>query len=812
MSSLSASIVPLATPDPSGPSLPSPTDKSLSSNGSGATPSVLPRRSRSLSHTGIYHAPGSRPPTPPAHHGPVPHLDTATTNLQLQAMRDEMAHLGQQFQEQAAEHYQQIQTLTTAKDHELNALRSQLSSLSLPSVATSNTHTLRLKASDFPKFGGRDNENVDDWIAKVSAIAEYSGLSDRDLLQQLPLLLINKASTWFTNLGHNQRSSLSTWKLWQDALCNAFYMPNHRATLRRQCLYRTLQGNESFTDYFHSKTSLQHYVYPDGTPTSELIDDLVAGLPVTMHPLVKAGITPAMTLENFRRHLMDLEPGLRMSRSQPRSNNRSTYNNSVPATQVSTRPSAPRTPCTCGGMHWRKDCPTQHRPAAPNFGTPQTPTPTSGSPAYRPPQKSFGNTSLPRFNPPRGSANATPTGNNVRWTPRPPAPTANTVRPTSLSLVSSGPLSPSVQQHVRIRPKDATPSIPSLGSLSLETPWKDKTPVFAWAHLNSPADASVPRHQVCIDTGASISIMDATYARKHLPNVRPQIIDRFELCGLGSVSATSWIEVDFVFTSDDGLGDMVIPAAVYLVPNLPTKIILGNDLLKPMGATINLQDEQLTFSTRNGIIPISCQIPNPPLSPANPPLARIAEAFTLLPGHQARVLVTIDQSSLSTYIINPKPIGQYCHVARTVGTASDPTHFAHIMHVGDKPITLKPGLVIGHLSPAICSSLLVNNIQTDNTFVAETNTSTFPFEELRINLPQVLNIAPLQPENYAVPLDDYQGQLILQDHRIFPFTALQFQLLLTMFLRTWSMPCLSMRLECYHLETSMMLLRLQFLR
>jgi hypothetical protein len=32
-----------------------------------------------------------------------------------------------------------------------------------------------------------------------------------------------------------------------------------------------------------------------------------------MHPLIKAGLNPFMTLEDFRRHLIDLEPELRRS-------------------------------------------------------------------------------------------------------------------------------------------------------------------------------------------------------------------------------------------------------------------------------------------------------------------------------------------------------------------------------------------------------------------------------------------------------------------------------------------------------------------
>jgi hypothetical protein len=70
-----------------------------------------------------------------------------------------------------------------------------------PSNYTFAPNKPKLKASDLPKFSGKDNEDVDQWIEKVSAIYEYSGVHDSDLLQQLPLVLQGNALTWFTQLG-----------------------------------------------------------------------------------------------------------------------------------------------------------------------------------------------------------------------------------------------------------------------------------------------------------------------------------------------------------------------------------------------------------------------------------------------------------------------------------------------------------------------------------------------------------------------------------------------------------------------------------
>lgn len=93
----------------------------------------------------------------------------------------------------------------------------------------------KLKASDISKFYGKDSEDVDQWIEKVPAIFEDSGVRDSDLLQRLLLVLQGNALTWFTQLG-KERHALKTWHDWQLAIRNAFYMPNHPANLRRQCL------------------------------------------------------------------------------------------------------------------------------------------------------------------------------------------------------------------------------------------------------------------------------------------------------------------------------------------------------------------------------------------------------------------------------------------------------------------------------------------------------------------------------------------------------------------------------------------------
>ncbi|KAJ9101380.1 hypothetical protein QFC20_005262 [Naganishia adeliensis] len=58
-----------------------------------------------------------------------------------------------------------------------------------PTNLSSAPNKPKLQASDLPIFFGEDSEDIDQWIEKVSAIFEYSGVHDSDLLQQLPLVL-----------------------------------------------------------------------------------------------------------------------------------------------------------------------------------------------------------------------------------------------------------------------------------------------------------------------------------------------------------------------------------------------------------------------------------------------------------------------------------------------------------------------------------------------------------------------------------------------------------------------------------------------
>ena len=92
--------------------------------------------------------------------------------------------------EQLPERHVTIERDTPARDYSMT-----------PSHPATDLTRSRIKSSDLPKFHGKDHEDVDQWIEKVNAIYEYSGMRDNELLQHLPMILQGNALQWFTQLG-----------------------------------------------------------------------------------------------------------------------------------------------------------------------------------------------------------------------------------------------------------------------------------------------------------------------------------------------------------------------------------------------------------------------------------------------------------------------------------------------------------------------------------------------------------------------------------------------------------------------------------
>ncbi|ODO05189.1 hypothetical protein L198_01878 [Cryptococcus wingfieldii CBS 7118] len=191
------------------------------------------------------------------------------------------------------------------------------------------------------------------------------------------------------------------------------------------------------------------------------------------------------------------------------------------------------------------------------------------------------------------------------------------------------------------RPETSNPldSFPSL-SISREPPVRhDQSPAIAKAHFATDTEGS-PLRDIVIDSGAAITLMNAAYANEHLPTLTRHRLEKFQL-GLGAADCASFLMTDLHFPTAEG-GKAVIPANFYLANTESARVILGNDILHPMGAQINLGSLALRFRHVAGTIPIECTTAIPDAAPTPDPTTRpdafrLRQRLTLLPGHQARV-------------------------------------------------------------------------------------------------------------------------------------------------------------------------------
>ncbi|KAG7527249.1 hypothetical protein FFLO_07123 [Filobasidium floriforme] len=298
-------------------------------------------------------------------------------------------------------------------------------------------------------------------------------------------------------------------------------------------------------------------------------------------------------------------------------------------------------------MHWRRDCPQLNNIA----GTAAVPRPMTHL-AYRP--------SGPATHP-----NRIPIQKNVRWKNLPPpSPSTNIVmtrqaaRNRDRSILPAAqhtlPLAnePSITQDVTpVAPEPQTLLAPKIGtSQRLEERHHFKTPVYTLVRFNAGEGAL---HRLCVDSGSSISLMDEDFAKTHLQNTPRHTASSFQVMGLGRTFASSWIEADIHFISKEGK-PFNAPAAFFLVPNLKTKILLGNDMLETFGACIDLHAKTLKFNSYDSLIPITSSINQDEEKAVKIPI-RLKEAYIIRGGHQARVPVNLDSHSIpsNVYLVDP---------------------------------------------------------------------------------------------------------------------------------------------------------------
>jgi hypothetical protein len=225
------------------------------------------------------------------------------------------------------------------------------------------THAAKVKASDLPKYSGLDTEDIEVWIERLSAIFEANRVTDAEITGHISVTLKDNASLWYTKLGSDVRSSLSTWAAWKRVLRQRFQKANYATDKKREWKKRELKSDEKMSAYFDDKVYLQTFVFDSATSDRERIEDLMDGLPKYMVPVLKGSLLPGTDLLEFRRILLDYEDGLRPYRAW--NYKASEENGPVRSRTHSERPlrgteaPKPPRPCSCGGLHWYKDCPNK---------------------------------------------------------------------------------------------------------------------------------------------------------------------------------------------------------------------------------------------------------------------------------------------------------------------------------------------------------------------------------------------------------------------------------------------------------------------
>jgi hypothetical protein len=221
--------------------------------------------------------------------------------------------------------------------------------------------------------------------------------------------------------------------------------------------------------------------------------------------------------------------------------------------------------------------------------------------------------------------------------------------------------------------------------------------------------------------------MDRAFQQRHLPFVTIEYASSFVLEGIGERYCSSWIEVEISFVMDDKESTKY-PIAFYLTRGLTTQVIIGNDFLQPRGACIDLDQMAMTLRDSNLQIPINCFAPEQ-VDPYAP-LVRVKEAFTVKPGHEARIPAVVSKPPITEFfVIDPiDTTHPSLRTARSVHRSDAPIVYVHIVNVGNHDIDVNEGQPVGMPTPALQYRPTQNKRILTNMVI--TNKPSKEFEEI----------------------------------------------------------------------------------
>ncbi|ADV21077.1 Hypothetical Protein CGB_C5480W [Cryptococcus gattii WM276] len=350
---------------------------------------------------------------------------------------------------------------------------------SQPTVTSTPTQTsaqpTRLKASDLPKFYGRDDDDIVEWVQKVGSLKRVFEATDRDILRLLPSLL--------------------------HELQDRFLPPNRLDDLIYRCIRRYLGQNEKFVTYYEDKVYLQQFLFPANTEDFLLIRDILSGILSTLRAQLQTAVTPNMSLCDFRCHVLQIEPGFRphlfpSSHRHPADRARHQRNNhpqrsSDTSTSArpfrhtpGTRPDKPCTLCfTCGAYHWSDQC-TLKRQQHQQYGA--RPPPATNNPG-----SSTSSTSRRFF-----LSWARPASNTTSHSYQPLSNSVNSIQPKDNNRFNSP--KPSINTLLHSHSPAPKP-LHALPPLQLQQKHLNMTPAFANIKFNSNHPSALT-HRAVIDT------------------------------------------------------------------------------------------------------------------------------------------------------------------------------------------------------------------------------------------------------------------------------------------------------------------------
>ncbi|TYJ52350.1 hypothetical protein B9479_007044 [Cryptococcus floricola] len=115
--------------------------------------------------------------------------------------------------------------------------------------------------------------------------------------------------------------------------------------------------------------------------------------------------------------------------------------------------------------------------------------------------------------------------------------------------------------------------------------------------------------------------------------------------------------------------------------------------------------------------------------------ARVAQQFTILPGNEARLPITLDhRPTTQAYQLLPKLLRNSVNVAYSLGSSQATCHYAQVLNSGDSPVVLYAGSVLGRIEPVLVST--VSSVNT--THVADDGDvlpgeDDFPIHKIKVS-------------------------------------------------------------------------------